>query len=353
MSREICLRVINGGRKWTTQLFVQSDNLIINSLKLFPRDSYNITTALQESSLQGSPGIINELHSRPTVNLNKCKNVINGDVIFNSNSTSSNQFQSMSEAFESSFGVPSSQKCSLWKLFCDRRTLVAIIIVCIITTGILAYLLLLSTADRPSISTTATTLNPIIIKTRQDWGAAPPKRKHEKEELSEIVKKIIVTHTFDDSWANLGCGQIVREIQIENSHLNDIPYNYLIGDDGFVYEGQFERLQSEHPSTLNGSAHNDIGICVAFIVTYEKTQPSKLQLETLHNFIDTFVDRGIIDSDYNLTHALYAGSCKEEESYSVLHGMGVIDVLEGQGYDFESQLTNEGLYYYIFISNSI
>lgn len=67
-----------------------------------------------------------------------------------------------------------------------------------------------------------------------------------------------------------------------------------------MYEGRGEKLQGEHTSTLNGSSYNDIGICVAFIGTFEETQPSVTQLETFHNFIVTFVSRGIIDSDYKI-----------------------------------------------------
>lgn len=324
------------------------------------------SVVLQESSFQDTLVTANSSHARTNVNMNKCKNVrvITGDVIVNPRSRS--PIQSILGDFAS---TSSSQKCNLWRFFCDRRMLLAIILICIITTGILSYLLFFIltrddgsnknpfgvdsstvhtstevpdpsdepqtsiettdtvvpttpvftpplTSDRPQTSTTPTpttptTTKPTIIKSRRDWGAAPPKSK--SEELSGIVRRIIIAHTLSDS-CNIECAQKVRQIQVENSHLNDIPYNYLIGDDGFVYEGRGERLQGEHTSTLNGSSYNEIGICVAFIGTFEEMPPSDTQLETFQNFIETFVNRGIIDSDYKIFSQDQLKKMKETEA---------------------------------------
>lgn len=82
--------------------------------------------------------------------------------------------------------------------------------------------------------------------------------------------------------------------------MKDIPYNFLIGDDGNVYEGRGFRFEGQHTENVNGSTFNDIGICVAFIGTYKIKQPSAAQVEAFENFLDYYKNEGIVNDDCKL-----------------------------------------------------
>jgi hypothetical protein len=68
------------------------------------------------------------------------------------------------------------------------------------------------------------------------------------------------------------CIARVKQIQISNFHLPDIPFNFLIGGDGIVYEGRGFEFQT---------FSNESGISVVFIVTIPSAYFSTQQGETL------------------------------------------------------------------------
>lgn len=83
----------------------------------------------------------------------------------------------------------------------------------------------------------------------------------------------------------------------------DIPWNFLVGDDGNVYEGRGFRFQGEE--SQNGSvisSFNDIGIHVAFIGTFinENDNPSFSQVMTFEAFLTDSVRRDFVVQNYTL-----------------------------------------------------
>jgi hypothetical protein len=93
---------------------------------------------------------------------------------------------------------------------------------------------------------------------------------------------------------------LVKKIQTDNTQLDDIPYNFLIGGDGKVYEGRGFEYEGQHSSNIDASEYNSIGICIAFIGKYETAAPSSAQVEVLSEFIDHFVSHGKIYEDYKI-----------------------------------------------------
>lgn len=83
-----------------------------------------------------------------------------------------------------------------------------------------------------------------------------------------------------------------------NNNPKDIPYNFLIGDDGFIYEGRGYRYQGEITTTSSVSSYDDIGIFVAFIGTYNDAQPSNVQNNSLNEFLKHSVRRDMVAIDY-------------------------------------------------------
>lgn len=83
--------------------------------------------------------------------------------------------------------------------------------------------------------------------------------------------------------------------------LDDIAWNFLIGDDGNFYVARGFSTQgeifSERPST---SAFNELGMFVAFIGNFTEQQPSNEMLESFDSFIDNLVSRELAVKDFTL-----------------------------------------------------
>ncbi|KAG5676721.1 hypothetical protein PVAND_006533 [Polypedilum vanderplanki] len=136
-----------------------------------------------------------------------------------------------------------------------------------------------------------------FLKNRHDWNANPPKSGISR--LSLPIQRIIVAHTDGNSCDNEeDCKALVKRIQTENSHLDDIPYNFLIGNDGKIYEGRGFAFEGEHTSNLYGTEYNSIGICITFMGNYQSISPSEDQLKLFENFIDFYILNEIISENY-------------------------------------------------------
>ena len=70
--------------------------------------------------------------------------------------------------------------------------------------------------------------------------------------------------------------------------LSDIPYNFLIGDDGNFYEGRGFEFQGEIVMRNNLTDSDESGIIVAFIGNFTSKQPSEGQVKTFLNFLNHF-----------------------------------------------------------------
>lgn len=122
------------------------------------------------------------------------------------------------------------------------------------------------------------------LKTRRMWGATEPKSGIPK--LKQPNKRIIVAQTTGKS-CHEDCPARVREIQRRHSKLKDIPFNFLIGGDGEIYEGRGFEFEGQHTAN-NATSFNNIWICVAFIGTFDgsNNQPTSEQIKAFHKFID-------------------------------------------------------------------
>lgn len=132
---------------------------------------------------------------------------------------------------------------------------------------------------------------------RDDW------LRGETKNLSLPIQRIIVDHTADDKTSCENpkeCRARVKKILFENRHLNDIPYNFLIGGDGSVIEGRGFQYEGEHTSNSNGSSFDDIGICIAFIGTFSNESLSEAQTESFRKFVLYFISEGLISANYRI-----------------------------------------------------
>lgn len=140
-----------------------------------------------------------------------------------------------------------------------------------------------------------------FIYSRSDWCAEIPKRDLRKLQLP--VERIIVAHTadMDDTCYDFeDCKQRVRNIQKDNDDLDDIPYNFLIGGDGSIYEGRGIEYEGQHTANINGSSYDDIGICVAFIGTFLNQSLTEDQIAAFNNFVKFFISEGKMIENYKV-----------------------------------------------------
>ncbi|XP_066250164.1 peptidoglycan-recognition protein SC1a/b-like isoform X2 [Euwallacea similis] len=144
-----------------------------------------------------------------------------------------------------------------------------------------------------------TTSPPIHVVCRQKWGARPAIRRFSQGEQAPLV---VISDTASIKCFNEDeCGNVTSSTQrsyIDSKGWYDIPYSFLIGGDGVVYEGRgwntqarLKRLQSEY---------NDQTVLLAFIGTFDTDRASQLQVTTCQRLIEGGVKLGHIHKDYKL-----------------------------------------------------
>lgn len=163
-----------------------------------------------------------------------------------------------------------------------------------------------TTEELTTETTTTTTFSPtlppnVTLKsyvTRDEWSADPPRAKIN---LQLPIYRIIIAHTGGEFCTNESdCMRIVKELQQNSTHLDDIPFNFLIGDDAKIYEGRGFEVQGQHTTNVYATEYNSVGICVAFIGNYRNDALSESQIEVFENFTKYFIDYGIIDENYKI-----------------------------------------------------
>ncbi|EFN81745.1 peptidoglycan-recognition protein SC2 isoform X1 [Harpegnathos saltator] len=152
-----------------------------------------------------------------------------------------------------------------------------------------AYLTLLI----PETAATA----PTIIS-RAQWGARAP--KHQAANLARKPAPYVVLHhsTGNGCVTQAICQLKVREFQ--NYHMNskkwsDVGYNFIVGEDGNIYEGRGWGKQGAHSKPFNNKS---IGICI--IGDYTNRTPNSAAVQAVDSLIAYGVSSGEIKNDYKL-----------------------------------------------------
>uniref|UniRef100_A0A1Y1LQB5 Peptidoglycan-recognition protein n=1 Tax=Photinus pyralis TaxID=7054 RepID=A0A1Y1LQB5_PHOPY len=136
------------------------------------------------------------------------------------------------------------------------------------------------------------------IISRSEWGARsswkPPQTLEENP-----APNVIIHHSTGPSCENEhSCKSRVKSFQnyhMDTNRWNDIGYNFLVGEDGNVYEGRGWGKVGAHAPGYNTRS---IGICV--IGNYESRLPNRAALEAVQNLIAFGAAKGYITYDYAL-----------------------------------------------------
>lgn len=144
------------------------------------------------------------------------------------------------------------------------------------------------------------------IVTRSQWGARPATSSIN---IRHPVPKVFIHHTETGAChTQSDCARIVRSIQ--NYHMNtrhwaDIGYNFLVGEDGNVYEGRGWDRVGAHATNWNTVA---IGISV--IGSFKTSLPNSAAQNAVRQLIACGVSRGKISGSYTL-HGHRDGVCTD------------------------------------------
>lgn len=134
------------------------------------------------------------------------------------------------------------------------------------------------------------------IVTRAEWGAKPATTSA----LTTFPPSHVIIHHAASAACTTqsACSAQVRAFQDQHINSNgwaDIGYNFLIGEDGNVYEGRGWGKTGAHAPNFNSKS---IGIC--FIGTFTSKLPTAAALKLAHDLIDCGTASGQISGTYKL-----------------------------------------------------
>ncbi|XP_057580587.1 peptidoglycan recognition protein 4-like [Hippopotamus amphibius kiboko] len=113
------------------------------------------------------------------------------------------------------------------------------------------------------------------------------------------AKYVIISHTMGRTCSKSDeCLVLVQDIQsywMDKLGSCDTGYNFLVGQDGVIYEGVGWSVQGSHTPD-----YNDIALGVAFMGIFSSTPPNAAALEAAQNLIQCSVAKGHLASNYLL-----------------------------------------------------
>nr|XP_024216791.1 peptidoglycan recognition protein 3 [Halyomorpha halys] len=135
------------------------------------------------------------------------------------------------------------------------------------------------------------------LRTRPEWFST--KSEVNCDPLSiHPPKFVIVSHTVTTNcYKQINCENVVKEIQGYHLkiHYCDIAYNFVIGGDGYIYEGRGWGKSGAHTKGFNCDS-----IGVAFLGNYNLQYLSPKMEEAFHLLMEEGVKIGEIADDYKL-----------------------------------------------------
>ncbi|KAM3864730.1 N-acetylmuramoyl-L-alanine amidase-like [Diretmus argenteus] len=160
---------------------------------------------------------------------------------------------------------------------------------------------------------------------RCQWGAkayqSPPLP------LSPPLQFLYIHHTYEPSSPCLSfptCSRDMRAMQRfhqEDRGWSDIGYSFVVGSDGYVYEGR-----GWHHIGRHTRGHNAVGYGVAIIGNYSSTLPPRHSMDLLrHRLAQCAVDRGRLVTNFTLhghRQVVNYTSCPGDAFYSEISGWG-------------------------------
>ncbi|XP_072464157.1 peptidoglycan recognition protein 1 [Notamacropus eugenii] len=130
---------------------------------------------------------------------------------------------------------------------------------------------------------------------RSEWRALPSRCLRP---LNLPVEYVLVSHTAGNPcFSPSECEQRMRAIQNDHVQIQgycDIVYNFLIGEDGLVYEGRGWSTQGAHADPIL----NPTSLGISFIGNFRNRAPAPRALRALQSLLRCGTLLGILSSRY-------------------------------------------------------
>nr|XP_044990133.1 peptidoglycan recognition protein 1 [Jaculus jaculus] len=137
--------------------------------------------------------------------------------------------------------------------------------------------------------------SPVVA--RSAWQARAPGCS---QRLQHPLRYVVVSHTAGSPCHSpASCQQQARIVQHYHQQTLgwcDVGYNFLIGEDGNVYEGRGWNIKGAH----TGPTWNPISIGITFMGNYMERVPPKRALQAALNLLDCGVARGFLRPKYEV-----------------------------------------------------
>ncbi|XP_077989182.1 uncharacterized protein LOC144443533 [Glandiceps talaboti] len=138
------------------------------------------------------------------------------------------------------------------------------------------------------------------IVSRKDWGATNPDQwKKSKSAMLPTAYRVFIHHTAGSACTTKeNCSAEVLKIQrghIKDNNWADIGYNFLVGEDGNIYEGRGWRVRGAHTPPYNYYAYG-----ISFLGNFEDVMPDEKAIKAARKLIDYGINKKYISEDYIL-----------------------------------------------------
>ncbi|XP_020782553.1 peptidoglycan recognition protein 5 [Boleophthalmus pectinirostris] len=156
----------------------------------------------------------------------------------------------------------------------------------------------------------------VNIVSRAQWGALTP---NHKDNLQYPAKRAIIHHTAMRNTKTLAESiselQIIQKGHMQNKHYDDIGYNFLVGEDGTVYEGRGWGVMGAHTK-----GHNKDSLGIAFMGNFTDESPSLKALTSVKQLLEAGVAQGFLLPEFLLFGHRDLGNteCPGAKLYSAL-----------------------------------
>ncbi|XP_036130769.1 peptidoglycan recognition protein 1 isoform X1 [Molossus molossus] len=120
------------------------------------------------------------------------------------------------------------------------------------------------------------------------------------KELALPVRYVVVSHTAGSSCNTPALcrqqAQNVHHYHAQNLGFCDVGYNFLIGEDGLVYEGRGWKVKGDHA----GRAWNPISIGITFMGNYMERVPPPRAIRAAQSLLACGVAQGALMPNYEV-----------------------------------------------------
>ena len=117
---------------------------------------------------------------------------------------------------------------------------------------------------------------PFTITSRAQWGARPPRDPDDVRSVTWRERtQFVVHHTQGPTTQDV---RLIQDLHMDDLAFNDIGYNFLVRDDGRIYEGRGWLVVGTHADD-----HNVCGIGCAYIGRGDATESVRRSIRWLYD----------------------------------------------------------------------